>query len=143
MWVRDVVTAPDTVHGGTPTPGLAGRVYLFGADGDCPVAGDGGLVIDLYDDGQKVPGQGPRLIEEFKFDPVNLKRLLKRDPIGWGYTLFLPWGTYRPDITQVHLRVCYLPHDGAPLYTEGATMSLGAGDLAGPAVAARSPKPLR
>jgi hypothetical protein len=143
-WVRDVVTTPDPVHQGAPTLGLAGRVYLFGPEVDYPLAGDGGLVVDLYDDSHPVAGQGPKLIEEFRFDPATLHRLLKRDVIGWGYTVFMPWSTYRPDITQVHMRVCYQPHEGAPLYAEGASMTLGTGDAAtGPAVAGRLQKPVR
>jgi hypothetical protein len=143
-WMRDVVTTADVVHGGTPMPGLAGRVYLFGPDVDYPLAGDGGLVVDLYDDGHPIPDKGPPLIEEWRIDPATLHRLLKRDAIGWGYTVFLPFAKARPELTRVHTRVCYQPPQGSPLYAEGASMTIGAGDAAaGPAVAGRGQKVVR
>src|SRR5262249_541613 len=37
-----------------------------------------------------------------------------------GYTLFLPWSRYSPDITKVRLKVRYQPPNGAPLFTENA-----------------------
>ena len=47
-WHPEVIFTPDPVHGGQPTPGLAGRVYLFGEQIDYPRVGDGSLVVDLY-----------------------------------------------------------------------------------------------
>ena len=32
--------------------------------------------------------------------------------VGDGYTLFLPWETYRPEITQIKLQMAYVPHNG-------------------------------
>src|SRR6266481_6013325 len=48
-WGNQVVFTPDPVQGGAQTPGMAGRLYLFDARG-LPVAGDGSLSIELYDD---------------------------------------------------------------------------------------------
>jgi hypothetical protein len=122
-WNSKVVTADDPVHGGTPTPGLAGRVYLFGPQIDFPLVGDGGLVVDLYD---QTNGK-PVMLEEWRFDAATLGRLLRKDMIGWGYTVFLPWGTYRPDILRVRLKVRYEPPGGAaPIYAESSPITLNA-----------------
>ncbi|MBV9122849.1 MAG: hypothetical protein JO112_05800 [Planctomycetes bacterium] len=133
-WTNQVAFVPDPVHNGEPAPGLAGRVYLFGQTIDFPVAGAGSMVFDLFDDAHPVPGKGPVLLEEWRFDPDTLKRLLCRDAIGWGYTVFLPWGTYRPDITRVHLKVCYTPVNGTPIYASCSPMTLTKDDAAHPVV---------
>src|SRR5579885_875781 len=86
-WNSKVVTAEDPCHGGAATPGLAGRVYLFGPQIDFPMQGDGGMVVDLYD---QTSGK-PAMLEEWRLDPATLQRLLRKDVIGWGYTVFLPW----------------------------------------------------
>jgi hypothetical protein len=122
-WNNRVVVAPDPVHGGASTPGLAGRVYLFGPQVDFPLEGDGSFVVDLYDDS----GAKPVLREEWRFDRETLQKLLRKDMVGWGYTVFLPWGTYKPDAQQVRLQVCYQPAKGTPLYAEGAKITLNKG----------------
>jgi hypothetical protein len=119
-WNRDVAFAPDPLHGGRPTPGLTGRLYLFGREIKESLIGDGSLVVELDVLETPAPGARPtcKLLERWEIDKVSLRKLVQKDPIGWGYTLFLPWATYRPEITQVKLRVCYQPPGAMPLYTE-------------------------
>ncbi|HLJ95942.1 MAG TPA: hypothetical protein VKU02_22395 [Gemmataceae bacterium] len=124
-WNPAVVKTPDPVHDGDETPGLVGRIYLFGADVGCPLLGDGTLCVTLYDDTAGPAPKGTPPLEEWQFDHVTLKRLQRRDPIGWGYTVFLPWGTYRPEINRVHLKVRYTPQKGGPLFAASAPMTLG------------------
>jgi len=62
------------------------------------------------------PDGRPVQLEEWTFQRDELKRLLRRDAVGMGYTLFLPWSTYKPDVTQVQLKVAYLGSKGNPLY---------------------------
>jgi hypothetical protein len=114
-WNKEVVFPPDPVNGGRPSPGLAGRLYLFGRQIDFPLAGDGSLTVDLncLEDPADRP---PR--ERWQFDRDNLTKLLRKDVIGWGYTLFLPWGTYQTNVSQVRIKVRYDPPQGAPLFTE-------------------------
>jgi hypothetical protein len=121
IWKPAVVSTPDPVHGGEPLNGLAGRVYLFGPDMSVPLVGDGTIVVDLYSD---MPGAGKAPLEEWRFEKDSLKQLLKRDAAGWGYTLFLPWGTYRPDITRVHLRLRYERPKCLPIYANSEPMAL-------------------
>jgi hypothetical protein len=123
-WNHQVAFVPDPVHGGAEAPGLAGRLYLFGPEISFPLIDDGSVVVDLYDD-TKPAGEGqPIPLEEWRLDPATLKRLAKRDMIGWGYTLFLPWGTYKPEISQVHLKVRYVTAKGNPFFAESGPMTL-------------------
>jgi len=162
-WHPEIASAPDTVHGGRPVPGLAGRLYIFGPDGGFPLQGDGTLVVDLYCDpaaqkteslsrnganlapspmnqpiaqaqATQVPGSQTqnatreRPLEEWRIDRESLKKLEHRDAIGLGYTLFLPWEGYKPELNHVRLRVCYVPVKGTPLYLESPSMKLKGGN---------------
>jgi hypothetical protein len=123
-WQPEVRYAADPTRNGAAIPGLAGRIYLFGQEPCHPFPGDGGFVMDLFD----ASGSQEVQLEEWRFDPDTMKRLLRRDIMGWGYTVFLPWNTYKPEITRVHLKVRYLPLKGSPLFFEGNPMALnGAG----------------
>lgn len=123
-WNHHVVFTPDPTRNGMPTPGLTGRVYLFDENIAFPQPGDGKLVIDLYDARPDANDGKPRWLEQWEFDPVTLARLLKPDTIGQGYTLFLPWGTCKPDINRVVLKVCYQPPQGPPLYADTTYLTL-------------------
>jgi hypothetical protein len=146
-WSSEVVFTPDPAQGGAEKPGIAGRLYLFGPRIDFPLEGDGSVVVDLFDEtprqGPGGPAKEPVMLEEWRVDRDTLKRLLRKDMIGWGYTLFLPWGTYRPDITQVRLKVRYDPAHGSPLYAEGATLTINHPQAAQKALAALPPTPAR
>jgi hypothetical protein len=120
-WEPAVRFAADPVHNGAMNPGLAGRVYLFGADIGTPMTGKGSLHVELFD--ASAAGQ-PVLTETWDFDTDTLKRLQRRDMIGWGYSLFLPWGSYRPEVTRVLLRVRYDSKGVAPLFVESAPLTL-------------------
>jgi hypothetical protein len=121
-WYPEVVSTPDPVHNGQPVHGLAGRVYLFGSEITRPLVGDGTLTVDLYDDTGDAKPETP--LEEWRFDRVTLHRLQRADAVGPGYTLFLPWATYRPEIKRVHLRLRYDSPNGTPLYAENPPMAL-------------------
>jgi hypothetical protein len=123
-WNPSVVFVPDSVHDGKLNPGLAGRIYMFGPEIGCPLLGNGCLAVQLFDVSK--PGADPDAhpLEEWRLSSETLKQLQKRDAVGWGYTVFLPWGTYRPDITQIRLKVCYQPPKGFPLYATSGPMRL-------------------
>lgn len=124
MWNPQVAYSPDPVNGGTPGPGLAGRIYLFDQNIGHPQAGDGALIAELYD-ARPATNQGkPVLLEQWRFDPETVKRLLRKDTIGQGYTLFLPWGTYQPSINKILVKVCYQPAHGPPVYGDTAPITL-------------------
>jgi hypothetical protein len=125
MWSNQVVTAPDPVHAGNPTPGLAGRVYLYDNPKGSPVSGEGTMVIDLYDMTKAAAGGAQTPLEEWRIDKDTLSRLENKDDLmGWGYTVFLPWSTYRPDLNMVQLRVRFEQVKGLPIYADAAKITL-------------------
>lgn len=128
-WSPKVTYVPDPARNGQPAPGIAGRIYLFGPTPDYPIAGDGSLTVDMYDDTAAGGSSAATPIERWEFDPVTFKRLLKRDTVGMGYTVFLPWGTYRPDIKTVRLQVRYEPKGGNAVYAPGGPMTVDHGTL--------------
>jgi hypothetical protein len=116
-WMPRAVQGVDVVHAGRMAVGVAGRVWLFGPDAATPLVGDGAMTVELYAE-PPVPGAAPQLLENWNLDHDSLhKKCLKRDMVGWGYNLELPWSTYRPEITRVLMRVCYKPAKGAPIYS--------------------------
>ena len=123
-WNPAVVSTADPMHGGAENPGLAGRIYLFGPEIGAPLLANGSLHVALFDDSRCGSGQNSPPLEEWHFDAQTFKRLKHHDPVGWGYTVFLPWGTYRPEIKRVHLKVCYEPPHGFPIYAASAPMTL-------------------
>jgi hypothetical protein len=114
-WQNDINYSPDPTRGGSLTPVMAGRLYLFGPDIGFPLEGDGKVVVEMYNES---PGAGLAPLERWQLDQTTLKRLLRKDMIGWGYTLVLPWGSYRPDITQVRMKVGYEPAKGWAVFSE-------------------------
>ena len=75
-------------------------------------------------------GQPGVMQERWIFNAPQLKQLLKRDAIGLGYTVFLPWSRYRPDISKVRLKVQFAPAQGTPLYAQDAPLTVNHGGTA-------------
>jgi hypothetical protein len=119
-WESQVHFTPDSLNSGQQIPGLAGRLYLYG-ESPFPVKGDCHVIVDLFND--SMPGAPPVQLERWYIHKVDLERLLRKDKIGWGYTLFLPWATYRPDITCVRLKIAY-DRKGGALYFETPPLHL-------------------
>jgi hypothetical protein len=124
-WDNGVRETCDTVNGGDKLRGLSGRLYLL--DDQCHFVSDEATVIaDLFDDRPLATGNPPVHLEQWVIPPEVFKMLLRKDGVGWGYTLFLPWmNSYRPEITQVHLRICHKDANGTPMYTVSSTINLG------------------
>lgn len=117
IWQDGVDVQLDRNNGGLPIPGFAGRVFFMQAIPGKPGQGqtvlvDGSLLVMLYDDRPMQNGQ-PTQLETWTIKPEHLPMLIKKDLTGWGYSLWLPWHTYRPDIKNVRLVVQYLPKDGS------------------------------
>src|SRR5947208_6366801 len=124
-WESKVRYLEDIVHGGRLTPGLAGSLYLFSGS-NAPVQANGTVQIELFDVSQLPPGQRPeKPLECVRLDKESLKSCLGKDGFGlWKYTLFLPWSTYRPEITKVVMVVSYIPAQGPPVYAQTTTVDL-------------------
>jgi hypothetical protein len=124
VWDKEVNYVPDPTHGGQPAPGLLGRLYLYDKDEKLPVEGEGALSVELYDDAV-LAGTPPVLKEVWNIDQATMEKpFTKKDMMGPGYTLFLPWGTFRPDVTSIHLRVAYKRQGLPPLYHDSGPMKL-------------------
>jgi len=121
-WEPQVCFVPDFANGGVSRPGLVGRVYLFGPADGYPVEADGRLRVNLYVDDPC--GGPPKLQEYWEFPPHVLKTFLRKDTVGWGYTLYLPWASYSPATTNVQLAVVYTPPNGPPLYAPVAPLTV-------------------
>lgn len=133
-WQNEVGFAPDPTNGGRMTPGIVGRVYLFGQEINKPMESDGALHVEVS---EIVNGQA-KVLEQWTLDPPTLQRHQRKDVIGAGYSIFLPWGTYRPDIAHVQMRVAFQPVKGTPLYAPPSSVILSKGGMpmmGGPSIA--------
>ena len=123
-WNNKVVYAPDPTRGGAPEPYLMGRMYLFGPGDGSIVAAAGSVIVDLFDATPRGPGTEPVMLEELRLDPETLRKLVKEDTFGKGYSLPFVWRTYRPDIAQVNMIVRFEPLKGQPLIHQSGNMAI-------------------
>ena len=56
-----------------PTPGLVGRLYLFGPEIDFPLPADGALTVDLYVAPPDKPDGALTHLEQWRIDKETLK----------------------------------------------------------------------
>jgi hypothetical protein len=124
-WSNKVVFNEEILHNGIKTAGLAGRLYFFSGDSGFPVKADGNIDVAFYDASGEKPSETP--LGEWHFDRKHLNAWLCKDNIGWGYTLFLPWPTYRPEVTKVMMVVKYVPSSGLPVFAPSSTVTLNSG----------------
>jgi hypothetical protein len=120
-WLNRVQYTPDVANEGVPTPGLVCRLYLFDQTEKFPLVGDGAVLMTLFDD---THGPATQPLEQWYIDPVTLKKFLKKDTVGQGYTLFLPWKSCRPEVVKVHLSCKYEPAGGPPLFGPDTPLTL-------------------
>lgn len=115
LWADGVDIRSDPMQNGAPTPGFAGRVYLFGADSKQAFAAEGTLSVQLFDDAQ--PTTQPQLPREvWNIDEFALPKVFTKDGLGWGYNLWLPWNNYQAAINKVALVVVYKPKNGKQIW---------------------------
>jgi hypothetical protein len=123
-WRNWIDYLPDPTQGGRRGPGLAGQMFLFGK-GAVPALADGTLTVDLFDETPRPPGQPSNVPERWSFDKEALKQLQATDErFGKCYILFLPWPTYRPDVTRVRIAARYDGDNKRTLYAEEAKLNI-------------------
>jgi len=123
VWHDQVLFCPDPVNGGVMSPGLNGRLFFFGPNMGFPLAANGDVTIGLFDPAEKGPDGSPKFLGTWRIEKAMLPQFLRHDTVGWGYSLLLPWPSYRPEIKQVEIRVRYDPaKKGLPIYTQPATI---------------------
>ncbi len=131
-----VIFGPDPLHGGQTIPVLGGNIYLFGPEMKFPFQGDGTLVVKCQPIlPANVPGPQPTPVV-CSFPKKTLREsCLKKTMYGWGYSVFLPWVDYRPDITKFQFQVCYQDDKGGlPVYSDVSMISLTSGPQDQPTV---------
>jgi hypothetical protein len=122
-WNKNVEWGTDPVSQQT-IAGIAGRIYLLDETATYAIPGDGTLSVELYDDSGRAEGKPSKKLEVWNIDPETLKKLVKKDMMGAGYTLSLPWSTYRKDISQIHMVVNFQPPTGAAITSTGAPLTV-------------------
>jgi hypothetical protein len=122
-WSREVQLGTNPVNN-TPMPAIVGRVYLFDKQLK-PVDSDGSLTVELYDDTNRRIGKPSQKLEEWVLHQEQLEKLKSKDPlIGTGYSLALPWPSFKPEVTQIHMVVHYTPRSGQALTLADQVMTL-------------------
>jgi hypothetical protein len=126
MFENRVGSLPDPTRGGTPTPGLVGQLFLFGAGAKMPFApADGPVTFVMYDESSGQPAEVP--LGSWTFDKQTLSQLVTTDErFGRCYALFLPWPDYRPSVSRVRITASYAPENGPPLVAPPQTVTLDA-----------------
>lgn len=139
-WRNKIEYLPNPAAGGAMQPGLAGQVFLYTAEAK-PAVANGNLIVDLIDETPRPPGVPPLTPERWEFKKDVLKNLRTLDErFGECYVIFLPWPTYRPDVTHIRLRVRYEPEGGGfPIYAPETRLILGAASGSISDVAAAGP----
>ena len=123
VWRNKIDYLPDPARNGVEGPGLAGQVFMFGSNLK-PASAEGKLIVDLYDETPRQPGQPGLAPEEFEFVKETLKQLRCNDErFGKCYALFLPWPAYRPDVSKVRV-TARLVTDGKVIYAPESKFDL-------------------
>ena len=127
-WDNNIRTAQNPLTHTSVIPGMIGRVYLLSDETTQACEAHGTIVVGMLDMTPVTSGKPPVPIAEWMFDSETLKQLKKKDPVGVGYTLFLPWEGYRPEIMKVKLLVKYVTQKGATHLADPSLVSLQTGD---------------
>lgn len=116
LWENRPREVPDSTNGGSPLVGLAGKVYLMDKDNVHALAGEGRLIVEMYDEtsGHLVP------VERWDIHPNDFRRLGKKDMLGWTYIIFLPSQGLRPEMARVRLRTAFHPEKGTPVFADSS-----------------------
>jgi hypothetical protein len=137
-WDNEVRFAPNTQNGGSLIPGIVGRVYLFGQKVDYPTEAEGAIHVEVADASQSPP----KTLEEWKLDPATVRKHLRKDAWGMGYSLFLPWATFRPDLKLVELKLAFKQTNGSTLFATPARVMFDHAGMPGQTSSARFPQPV-
>lgn len=114
-----LVAAEDAFNRGAKIAGLSGTVYLFANESNQTIEARGTIEVEAYD----VASATKRAA--WTLDARSLEKLKRKDLVGVGYRLFLPW---EGDARDVKLVVTYRPAKGNACQAEPARLSLRNGD---------------
>lgn len=79
--------------------GFAGRIYLFGREGDAPIMAPGEIAVYTFDDADE--SGKPKAV--WRFEGEDLKKVRDKTMLGWSYNFWIPWeaGTEAQDCTVI------------------------------------------
>jgi hypothetical protein len=134
VWTDSVLREDDK----PVTQGFTCKVYLMGAGSSDSVAAPGEFAIYAFveppaGDAAAKPSVRPQ--REWKFSAAEAAARLKKDPLGLGYSFWLPWGPPADENRECSLIVRFTPTGGQPLLSESTLVHLpsisgtGAGSL--------------
>jgi hypothetical protein len=127
IFQHTVCYSQDPVHNGQKIPCLAGTVYLLSRGSPYPVECNGTMVLELYDDSN--PQESVRKENwEINKDILKTRLVYGNDPtsFGWGYNLILPWASYNPQMTRVHLHIAVKGDKSTlPVFMDSESFALG------------------
>lgn len=110
--------------------GFAGKVYLFGTDSDQPITSPGKFVVYAYDDthasAKKLDSDKVKPSYKWELDESQLRDLIKKDAIGWSYSLWLPVGRPEPNSRRFSIILTFTPEGGKSVMGESALVDLPA-----------------
>ena len=125
-WRSELAATQNKFANGETLPGIAGRVYLFSGD--------------LAKDGRPVEAHGNcKLVVEMKYiasnkQPVTIRwdfakkthldKVLRKDRLGWGYTIFLPWAEYDPGVPFANITLAFIQENGEAIYATPTRLRL-------------------
>lgn len=124
-WQNRIAYLPDPVQNGRMSPGLVGQMFLYGGPKLEFAQADGVLTVDLVDETPRPAGQPAATPERWQFDKATLRKLqTQHETFGRSYLLFLPWPSYKPDITRLRISARYDPETGPTLYAPATSVTL-------------------
>jgi hypothetical protein len=109
--------------------GFAGKLYLMGSS-NAPITAPGKFTIYAYDEtgnasiADKAAHVKPDLTWELP--ESDLRHLMKKDSIGWSYSLWLPCGAPASTERRYTLLVCFSPEAGPRIVSESTLVTLPA-----------------
>jgi len=118
---------PAVSNGENPMRGFGGRVYLYDQEMSRPVKAKGMLVVYIFDEEGRLPGD-EKPNEGLVFDDKTLdsKGIYKKSKMGHSYNLWVPVDAAGPDgpAKKVSLIVRYIPEKGSSVVSSQATAHL-------------------
>src|ERR1051326_1384769 len=110
-WNKSVQFGTNPVNN-SPMAAVTASVFLFPKiekdgernekSGHAIEANDGKMIVELFDD--SATGQPAKLLERWELTPDGIDRYLRHDAmLGAYYGVALPWPSYTPDISRIHM----------------------------------------
>lgn len=103
--------------------GIAVKVYLAGPASQQPVVGAGSFRFFAYPDSSAAESRiEPGRV--WDFTPSETAQSLHKDPIGWAYSFWLPWGEPIGPEERLSLRASFVPAAGQPVISPASLVVL-------------------